>query len=142
MPKSSTASRRPRDLSGVKAGQGEVEVLDEGALGDLEDERLGREVRVAKRTADVVDEVGILELKGREVDAHVEVVADQAALSPLLGLAGGVSEDLSSERDDQPGGLGDRDELKWRQQPSLGWFQRTSASTPTSRPVWVTTIGW
>ena len=52
------------DPEGVKAGQGEVEILDEGALGDLEDEGLGREPRVLQGSGDVVDEVGFLELMG------------------------------------------------------------------------------
>jgi hypothetical protein len=47
---------------GVKTGQGEVEILDDGTLGDLQDERPGRESRGVQRAGNVVDQVGFLEL--------------------------------------------------------------------------------
>src|ERR1700733_10397837 len=70
---------------------------------------------------------------GREVDAHVELVADHAALPPVLSLTGCLLEDLPAERDDQPGGFRNRDELK-RGQQSPGRVVPTDEGFGTDEP--------
>ena len=69
----------------------------------------------------VVLELGAKELPRRDVDAQQEVL-DEAGMvgPPLLGLDAGFAEHPRTERHDQPGRLGQWDEVQWRHQAALG----------------------
>ena len=71
---------------------------------------------VSSRTVpDRLDEVRLLELAGREVDADPELRQPEAEL-PLAGLAARLAQDPAAHRDDVAGLLGDVDELARHQQ--------------------------
>ena len=68
-----------------------------------------REAGLLERVADVGDDVGVLDLLEREVHAHPERLAVGSLQAP--GMAAAFAEDPAPDRDDQPGLLGDRDEV-------------------------------
>ena len=80
-----------------------IEVLDERALGDLDQQRAGGEPGRVEGVDDVVDHAVVVEVAGREVDADVEVVVDEPCLLPVAGLPARFVEDPAAERDDEPG---------------------------------------
>src|SRR4029079_10710314 len=76
-------------------------VVDDHALGDLEDQRAGRQVPAAAQLLDVAGELRVDEDAGGEVHGHRQVAA--AAGAPEAALADGGRDHLQRDRDDQPG---------------------------------------
>ena len=85
--------------------------VDQHALGDLERQLLRRQAVAAQRRGHALEHVDVLELDGGEVHVHADVAADRAA-------AGLVEHELA-DRHDQPGLLGQRDELAGRDEAAL-----------------------
>ena len=116
--------------------------LHEAALGDLEDEAGRRRARLGEDRADGLDEVGLLELPGRQVDAHLQVGQAEPDL-PRARLAAGLAKDPATHRHDVPGLLGEVDELVRHQQRPIGRLpadQRLERRRRRRRPS--STIGW
>ena len=61
---------------------------------------------------------------------------------PAAGVPARLLEHVLAEREDQPGLLGERHELRGSDQAAAGCSQRTSASAATKPPVSSDTIGW
>ncbi len=74
----------------------------------------------AQDRVDLVDEVGLDELAGRQVDRHEQPRPAGPGIAPAGRLAAGRLEHPASERDDQPGLLGQRDERERRDQTADG----------------------
>ena len=103
-------------------------------LGQLQAQRLGRDAG-GERVRDHGREVRVLELAGGDVDRDRQ--RRQALGVPGREIAHGGAQHPGAERADQPRLLGHRDELG--REASL---QRTSASTPTRRPLARSSCGW
>src|SRR5439155_5802714 len=73
---------QPSELGQVLLG-----VLDENALGHLQHEAVGRQFALAQRGRDVLDEVVVLELPGRDVHADRQMGLRWVAAAPEDGLA-------------------------------------------------------
>ena len=84
--------------------------LEQGGLGDLEDEARRIEPGLAEDGLDAVDEAELLDLAGRDVDADERLGRDAALGEPAGGLAAGLAEDPATDRQDRAGLLGDLDE--------------------------------
>ena len=99
---------------------------------------LGSRPVSARMAGDLVDEVGLHELPRRQVDRHEQVRAVRPRVAPGGGLAAGGLEDPASERHDQPGLLGQRDERHRRHQAAdrvLPANERLEADDPLGRQV-------
>src|SRR6185369_6511006 len=81
--------RQPADRAGGS--------LHEAALGDLEDEARRRQPGVLDGLLDRLDEVRLLELAGREVDADLQRRQPETEL-PLAGLATRLAQDPLAHR--------------------------------------------
>ena len=93
----------------------------------------GDAVRV-EQLRDVDRQRGVEQVAGRQVDGDARARARVAARRAHWRSA--RVEHAARERPDQAGLLGERDELvRARAGRRCGWFQRTSASTPTMRAV-------
>ena len=102
-------------------------------LGDLERETGRVDAGGLDGRAHVAREVGIRELAGRDVDAHVQVRGAGPVVLPAAQLRAGGLEDPAADRDDVPVGLGERDEAVGRQAPArrvLPADQRLDAGDP------------
>ena len=71
-------------------------VRDDGMLGDLEDERIGRDAGRHHGLADVLAEPGLVELESREIDHHREPLLARERL-PLAELSTGGLEDPATD---------------------------------------------
>src|SRR3954454_14869502 len=60
-------------------------VTDQAALGQLELQRLRRDVRLAQHLSDIGAELGIAQCGRTQVDAEVEVAIARQSLAPLAG---------------------------------------------------------
>ena len=87
---------------------GELAVLDEQALGDLELEQAGREPGRPEGGCDRAYEVGLLELAGGDIDADDDAGAAEAL--PAAGVVAGLLEDPTADLGDLAGFLGEGDE--------------------------------
>ena len=74
-------------------------------------QRLAAQLRFARASRDHLVEAQVGELAAGDVDGHRHVVGDQPRLVPGRELRARAVEDELAERPDQPGLLGDRDEL-------------------------------
>ena len=72
---------------------------------------------------DLVDEVRLDELTGRQVHRHERFVASCRGIAPCARLATGRLEHPAAERQDQPRLLGQGDERNW-------WDQATDGMLP------------
>ncbi len=101
-------------------------VVDEGALDDLDLQPLGRKAGFGENGVDVVDDAGILELQGGEVDADRDLRPCEAVdAGPAQHPAPEVARHAASLRLDR--------EIGRRHAPPGRVFQRTSASTDAMR---------
>ena len=75
--------------------------------------RCGRQPGLGEDLADLLDEIGLGELTGRQVDAHHELRFGQR-VHPAPRLAAGRFQHPAPDRDDQPGLLGERNERQRR----------------------------
>ena len=104
------AARRPWPL----------EVADEGALGDLEAEGVGRRDGGARaRRSTRSSRPSSVSWRADEVDGHAEVV-EAGLAAPHRGLPARLLEHLTAERDDEAGVLGDGHELVGRDRAAAG----------------------
>ena len=94
-----------------------------------------------ERRHDQVDQVGLGDLAGREVDPDRELEVGALPV-PLAGLAARLVEHPRAEVEDEPGVLGQLDERAGLEQPATGWCQRARASAPTIIPVSSDSSGW
>ena len=97
--------RRPRGLS------------QERALGDLERERGGVERRARERIRHLEGETLARELLCGDV--HADTERRVAALAPDRCLTACRIEDMTAEREDEPGLLGERDEVARKHEPAI-----------------------
>src|SRR5690606_4484214 len=117
----------------LQAGAGLLGVAHHVGLGDLEDQLLGGAVaELAQQAVDKFDQVRLVELARRNVDADGQ---RQPAVAPTARLAAGFARDPAVEADDQAGLLGDRNDVGRRHQATLGMFpahQRFVALEPAA----------
>ena len=88
---------------------------DERALGQLEDQRIGRHARVCERRPDRALEVGLVELAARDVDRDPQLGID---LAQRREVGEREREHAAAERHDQTRLLRERDELVGRDPPA------------------------
>ena len=91
-------------------GEGVLGGAHELAFGEFELQQLGGPSGVREDLDDVGDEAGFADLPDGQVHAHQQSHAGVGG-PPSGGLPAGVGEDGAAERDDEPGVLGQRDEL-------------------------------
>ena len=104
----------------VQAVQRHVDVariLHEPGLGDLELDRMVRHAVLAHRGVDVLEQVGALEQPVRQV--HRDRVGKAEAVLPDARLARRLADRPLAQRHDQPGLLGERDELAGRHEDAV-----------------------
>ena len=87
----------------------ELGVLQQRRFGELDGEVLGFDARSLERLLDVAHEIWIDDLLRGNVDADRDVGI--AGGVPAGDLIAGLAQDESADRHDQPGFLGNRDEL-------------------------------
>jgi hypothetical protein len=80
----------------------------------------GWERRLRQDALELADDVGVLELAGRQVHGDPELGAAGMFASPRPHPRTGLGEDLPAERNDHPGVLGDGDEGGRRSGPLCG----------------------
>lgn len=99
---------------------GEVGVAHQRRLGDLHADLVGGDARSGDRLIDESAEVVVAELPGGQVDPdpHGFMIVG-AADTPAACLEARFGDYPASEVDAQPGFLGERDELTWRDQPAV-----------------------
>lgn len=93
----------------------------------------------AQEAHDVVDQRRVGQAARRQVHGDAQV---QTRRVPGRALADGGLQDVQRERAHEAGVLGDGDELVGGIGPRIGWYQRTRASTPTTRPSARAAFGW
>ena len=96
----------------VEQPQRRLAAFEEDRFGDLDLEPVRREPAVGKREQDGFVELAAVELHRRDVDRDADM------LGPARRLRAGFAEHPGADRHDQPGILGDRDELGRRNQPA------------------------
>ena len=98
-----------------------MRVVHEGRLGDLHADLVGGDPHLPDRPLDMGDEVGIAELAGRQVhpDPH-GLLFGRAVHPPPLGLPAGLGDHPPADVDDDPGLLGQGDELAGRDETAVG----------------------
>ena len=101
-----------QSLELVEDRAGDLGVAQQRALGDLELEAFGLEAGLGERLADLVDQLAMEELRGRQVDRHADPGPGGCARAGLVQHPG-------AERHDQAGLLGDRQELAGQDQALL-----------------------
>src|SRR6185312_2801561 len=89
-------------------------------LRQLELQGAARQVEFLETVIDQAEQLAILELQRRQIDAHRQTLESPAELAPLAELAAGFGQYPASELDDEPALLGMRDELVGPDQPALG----------------------
>ena len=117
VPRAEVVERQPH-AHAVQRGQGAacgLPVVHEGGLGDLETQGGGIHARVSERPPDDLDQVGLGELAGREVDGEPEPAP--ARHPQAAHLAARLGEHPLAQRDHEAGLLGDADELAGRDEP-------------------------
>ena len=90
----------------------------------------------ARASLDVGHDVALVDLLEREVDGHGRCVARHGG-EHARGVAAALAQDPAADRDDEPGLLGDRDELVGRHHAALGVVpaqQRLDARRRARRP--------
>ena len=96
-------------LEGAHGGLRGGCVGDEGALGDFEAEAGGGEAGFGEDVTNAVDNIGLLELFGGEVDAHARFLQRlAAAFAPGDELAAGFRKAPLAEGHDEAGFFGER----------------------------------
>ena len=120
----------PRAISARSWAGGLGIVAHQHGLGDLELEPFGREAGLGERGVDLGDEAGLVELQRRDVDREVERARGQAlarasAVRSAQRPIGRIRPVASASGMKAAGGSS----------PRSGWRQRSSASTPLTRPV-------
>ena len=88
-----------------------LRVVDHDALGDLQVQSRRVQARRHQRLPDIVTEARFAELTRRDVDADREAVRVRHRRLPLLTLAARLDQHVAADLIDQPGLLGDADEL-------------------------------
>src|SRR5829696_5719787 len=111
-------------------------------LGDLQHQLVGVEAGGVQGAGHVLEQVGLLELAHRQVDAEERVgLEGEAALPVAGGLAGGV-QDPAADGTISPVSSARATNSPGMTRPRSGWSQRTSASSPASLPPGSSTTGW
>ena len=128
----------------LQLDDGDLGILDEHRLGDLERQQAaGRGPTPRARRWTSATTSLCWSCLTREVHAHVQ---RRRIVSPALHrrrLPAGFAQNPAADRDDQPGLLGEGDEVAGiRPSPRSGCCQRSSASMPLTRPSDRRTIGW
>src|SRR5215211_729760 len=108
---------QPQILELSQDGAGGPRVLHDRALADLQEQTVCSEPALLQNPLDVLHEVGMSQLSGREVDAH-----RQGRVSPFAPpdhLRAGFLQHREPDGDDHTGLFGDPNELCGRQQTPL-----------------------
>ena len=87
----------------IERAAGHGRVADKVRLGDLQFEPLGRKAGLLEDVAELDGEIGIAQLRGRNVDRELDAV-------PAEGIGAGLTQHPAADRVDQAGLLGDRNE--------------------------------
>jgi hypothetical protein len=109
--------RNPQILDLLQQTYRAREVLHHHAFGDFKLQQVRRHAGFTERTTDIVQEVGVDELAGRKVYRHAD--RRQPVPLPLHVLRTSGLEHPPADRNDQPGLLGQRDELVGLQQSEI-----------------------
>ena len=121
----SRCARRAR-ASSMQHRQRRLGVLQQHRFGDLQLEPVRREAGGASACITVATRFGFLNCTGERLTATLD------ASRPAGRSAQASPQHPFAERHDQAGFLGQRNEIGRRDHAALGWFQRTSASKPTT----------
>ena len=114
----------------------------EHPLGDLQQQLVGVEAGGVKGAGHVLEQIGLLELAHRQVDAEERLrLEGEAALPVAGGLAGGV-QDPAADGHDQAGVLGQGDELARHDQAPLGVVPADQRLQPGQPAPGSSTTGW
>ena len=125
----------PERLELLEPADGEVRVGHEDRLGDLERQVRGLEAGLGERVVDVGDHVGVLELLRGEVDRHRERRVVRAQALQRARRAAPLAQDPAADRDDEPGLLGEGDEVARGDEPALGVAPAHERLDPGDRAV-------
>ena len=93
-------------------------VREQHAFGELENEAGCGQAGIASACFDVADEVVVVELMRRHVDADADDSRVRDRRAPVHRLAARFVEHVAADVDDEAGFLGDRDELVGADEPS------------------------
>ena len=131
MPKSSSERQTPSSRSSMQHRQGLLRIAHHAALGDLQDQPGRPACRCAPGSAATRSgSCRVADVAGRQVDRDADRVAVRASQSRHCASAAsstsGVSASISPV--DSASGMN----RSGPSTPSVGWFQRTSASTPVT----------
>ena len=105
--------QRPHLLDGA------VDVVDDQAFGQFELQLGGGSAGAFQRATHLVDEIGLPELAGADVDGEAQLAGARVVRPVLEPRTGGFQHPLA-DRQNQSGFLGQRDELGRRNQAALG----------------------
>ena len=111
VPKSSMPMRTPRAASWCSTSTAPLAVLDEHGLVDLEHQQRRIESRGREHGLDDRDELGVVELAGREVDRDRERRLVRQLRAPACRLRARFVQDPRADRHDQAGLLRDLEEV-------------------------------
>ena len=109
------------------------------ALGDLQGEMFGVERVTLEKRRDDIGKAGVDQCLRREVHRHSN---GDPIRQPMPTLAERIVKDPDGEGMYQARLLRESDERGRRQQPTVRWFHRTSASTATTWRLARSTCGW
>ena len=96
---------------------------------------LRRQAGLLQRVAHVGDDVGVLQLLERQVDRQRRGLVVRDAVEQALALAAPLAQDPAADRHDQPGLLGERDELVGADHPALRVVPAQQRLDAADRPV-------
>ncbi len=116
----------PERLQSAHLLVGALLVGEQHALGDLDLEAFGGEAAFLQHVAHDLDDVAVVDLRGRDVDGDVDA-------GPRLAVLDRAPHDELADVLDEAGLFGERNEdLRATPLPSSGSVQRASASTPST----------
>ncbi|MNF71750.1 hypothetical protein D3C84_537070 [compost metagenome] len=99
---------------------GEVDVLHQARLGDLDFQRARRKAAAQQAVEQVAGKLRLGQLQGRDVDRQAEVARQMSGGEPLLQLEDGVVDHPVADAQDVAAGLGHGDEVGGGDEAELG----------------------
>ena len=125
----------PMLLELAQRGDGELGILRDRALGQLDLEPRRIDAGLVHHLDDALDQIGLLELARGHIDADVQV---EPGIAPAAQLGARGAQDPLAERHDEPGLLRERDEARGLDQAQFRVTptdQRFGATHPVSREI-------
>ena len=105
-------------LESLEVLGGDVDLVEQRALGDVDAEHLGRDAVLAESARDDLREVGPLQLAGRHVGADGDAVALGVLVARAQHVLARPCEHPFADRHDHAGLLGNLEEVTGRHQPA------------------------